>query len=206
MSSDYEYFEEDTFNDAVLEQLDAIEAAATTSFLAPTTSHVYPQRSISKEDSFCDLTLGLEEEDLSQLDKIVEQAYRGNTTPGPSRIRTETVQMTLHGGPALVHKPIQRMKSAPRPPSSVANNKTKVWDQTTFAQSGPKQPKGKGPVDSEEDSEPEGVEFVQFPAPFISSKSMKLKKVLPLISCSRVSCDALCMLFQWNSDALASVT
>jgi ATP-dependent DNA helicase MPH1 len=190
MSSDG-YFDDD-LDDAAWAQLDAIEAAytvstsgtqATAAKPVASTSTSVPGPSISKpkpkpldsapkEDSFYDLTFDLDEDDFQQLDAI-EQTYAGKTRPvGPTR------QTTLFGDilpdnaqtnkPSSSRQPLQLTTSTPRNPFGSKPKKTKIWDQTAFAQSGQRK-KGKGKVggDGVEKEEPP-PEFEQYPAPYVS--------------------------------------
>jgi ATP-dependent DNA helicase MPH1 len=187
MSSDG-YFDGDELDSAALLELDAIEAA----LLSPA-SHEAPRvqpkkpATLSKEDSFYDLTFDIDENDLLRLDNFIEDTYQGKTLPvaGPSNLfkttSKGTIQMTLFGdtlppqaSSGKPRPPIQRTKSTPRNPFGQQAQKTKQWDQTAFAKTGLKRGKSKGKgkasFDEGEDVEEEEVEFEQFPAPFVSSE------------------------------------
>ncbi|KAJ7783523.1 hypothetical protein DFH07DRAFT_726924 [Mycena maculata] len=177
MSSDG-YFEDDDFDDAVLQQLDKIEAS---------------QRPPTREPSFevDDFTFGdIDESELARLDTFIEDTYQGKAPPvaGPSRTTSRTtLQTTLYGEvlppppPKVPRTQIQRTKSTPRNPFGQQAPKTKKWDHTEFAKSGWKGVKSRGKgktVNDEDEEEQEAVEFEQFPAPFmprIPSPSMKLR-------------------------------
>lgn len=186
MSSDAYFDDDDQFDDAAFAQLDAIEAAYTTSNKSgssgtqcngpvavstpPLAPAQQPSKSIRKQESFYDLTLDLDEEELEKLDTFIEDSYAGRAKPvvGPTR------QTTLFGD-VLPNNPqsskpsprqgLQRTTSASRNAFGSKPKKTKVWDQTAFAKSG-RRPKGKGRLFDEEEEEEE-VEFEQFPAPFV---------------------------------------
>lgn len=201
MSSDGLFGSDDCFDSAALEQLDAIEAAhfsprkrapaiarqnSATSRIAPP-----PEASGSKlvkETSFYDLSFEIDENDYAQLDTFIADAYQGKAKPvaGPSKFaRTSSankLQTTLFGdvlqptAPSHSNKPksqLERTKSAPRSAFGQQAKKTKQWDQTQFSATGfrkEKPVKGKGKARDEEEKE-ELVEFEQFPAPFVPSKS-----------------------------------
>lgn len=193
MSSDG-YFDGDDFDDAMFDELDAIEAA----ILSPgkgIREHTpeYPVKPVAKENSFYDLTFDIDESELQRLDDFIEDSYQGKAQPiaGPSTL-TNTHQTTLFGdvlpqGPTP-NKPrsqIQRTKSTPRNPFGQQAPKTKTWDQTAFAKTGLKQGKAKGKgkakanYDDEEDGdEEETVEFEQFPAPIIPSPCLLLSRLV----------------------------
>lgn len=197
MSSDG-YFDDDPFDEAVFAQLDAIEAAYTaTNASKPSTSYSHVAAStlppihkqqpskpkpVAKDDSFYDLTLDLDAEELEKLDAFIADSYAGKSRPvvGPTR------QTTLFGdvlpNTSQVTKPTSR-QGMERTTSNSRNlfgskpKKTKVWDQTAFAQSGQRK-KGKGRLFEEDEEEEEQVEFEQFPAPFVSSGESKSETVL----------------------------
>ncbi|KAG6832231.1 hypothetical protein H0H92_004196 [Tricholoma furcatifolium] len=180
MSSDG-YFEGDDFDDAAFDELDAIEAAALqsqTNLPPPTTT------TETQNDSYYDLSLDIDENDLSIIDKIVNDAYLGKAQPtaGPSLRRTgsATHQTTLFGDilpqsstVSTQRSQIQRTKSTPRNPFGKQPTKSKVWDQTAFAKTGLKSGKSKGKGKQkydDEESDEEAIEFEQFPAPFVSAQ------------------------------------
>ncbi|KAJ7107659.1 hypothetical protein C8R43DRAFT_1163829, partial [Mycena crocata] len=179
MSSDG-YFDDDDFDDAAFEQMDAIEAA-----------HVVPQPLSDHSFDGDDFTLGdIDEGELERLDTFIQDSYQGKAQPvaGPSRT-SNTLQTTLFGEvlpPSAPKVPrgtqINRTKSAPVPrnPFGQQAPKTKKWDHTAFAKSGAKRDKsrGKGKARDDDEEEQEPVEFEQFPAPFVSRippPPMKLK-------------------------------
>ncbi|KAJ7139882.1 hypothetical protein C8R44DRAFT_765650 [Mycena epipterygia] len=158
------YFDEDDLDDAVLQQLDAIEAA-----------HKRPPP--PREPSFDEFSFGdIDERDLQMLDTFIEDSYQGKAQPvaGPSRTSSGSRQTTLFGEVLPLSPPkrtqIQRTKSTPRNPFGQQAPKTKKWDQTAFSKSGLKRGKskgkGKGAYNNDEEEEEEPVEFEQFPAPF----------------------------------------
>lgn len=161
MSSDG-YFEDDDFDDAAFEQLDAIEAAHSRPPI--------PQEPSFDEDVF-DSFGDIDPDEFEKLDTFIVDSYQGKAQPvaGPSRTGRGTRQTTLDGqilplSPTKAPRTqVQRTNSAPRP----LNHKTKKWDQTAFAKSGNRKRGGRNARD-EEDEEGEPVEFEQFPAPFVS--------------------------------------
>ncbi|KAF8168325.1 hypothetical protein B0H34DRAFT_685091 [Crassisporium funariophilum] len=184
MSSDG-YFDGDSdFDDAALQQLQAIEAA----HFSPGKSKIQPTNpliratkpALTKERSFYDLTFDVDESDLAQLDDFIEDSYQGKAQPvaGPSKLtRTSSMklQTTLFGdiiqpvASSSSSKPksqLQRSKSNPRNPFGQQPLKTKKWDQTAFAKSGTKRKKGKGKAKAGSEDEEPAEEFEQFPAPF----------------------------------------
>ncbi|RDB29658.1 ATP-dependent DNA helicase mph1 [Hypsizygus marmoreus] len=179
MSSDG-YFEGDDMDDAVFEELDAIEAGLVSSeqpalVLPPS----YNSKAISREDSLYDMTFDIDENELQKLDDFIEDAYQGKAQPvaGPSRTNSATHQTTLFGdvlspSSSKPRSQIQRTKSTSRNPFGQQAPKTKTWDQTAFAKSGLKQGKEKAKkktsYDDDEEEEEEDIEFEQFPAPFVS--------------------------------------
>ena len=172
MSSDG-YFGSDDLDSAAFQQLDAIEAALSQNIPPP----------LTKERSFYDLTLDIDDAELQRLDDFIEDTYKGKaqpiTNPGWSTT-TGTHQTTLFGdilpsesSSAKPRSQTQRTKSTPRNPFGQHAPKTKHWDQTAFAKTGLKQGKSKGKGKErfdDEGKEDELVEFEQFPAPFVSSK------------------------------------
>ena len=179
MSSD-DYFDgNDGFDEEALGQLDAIEAA-----------HFSPAKKLSStplspQDSFYDISLDMDENELAQLDNFIQDAYQGRTQPvsvaGPSQFNRSTsgkkLQTTLFGD---IMQPVasstsnkgskmEKTKSIPRNPFGQQGPKTKKWDQTAFAKSGGSKGKGKAKArqaDEEEDEDAEdAVEFEQFPNP-----------------------------------------
>ncbi|KAF9451787.1 P-loop containing nucleoside triphosphate hydrolase protein [Macrolepiota fuliginosa MF-IS2] len=204
MSSDGYFDGDDQFDDAAFAQLDAIEAAyATTNKSegssitrsnapiavstpgpAPT-SKAQPKRSIRKQESFYDLTLDLDDEELEKLDTFIADSYAGKARPviGPTR-QTTLFGDVLPNNPST-SKPssrqgMQRTTSSSRNVFGSKPKKTKVWDQTAFAKTGQKR---KGRLFDDEEEEEEKVEFEQFPTPFVppgelctmSPPPMKLK-------------------------------
>lgn len=203
MSSDG-YFDDESFDDAALAQLDAIEAAytttsktgeingaqypkattpATVSNLASTSKTQNP-RPLGKDVSFYDLTLDLDDEELEKLDSFIADAYTGKpkSTIGPTRQTTLFGDVLPSNPPAGSSKPtsrqgMQRTTSSPRNIFGSKPKKTKVWDQTAFAQTGRKQ-KGKGKLFNNEEEPEEQVEFEQFPAPFVPPSECDVESIL----------------------------
>ncbi|KAG5639302.1 hypothetical protein H0H81_004504 [Sphagnurus paluster] len=187
MSSDG-YFDGDDLDDAMFEELDAIEAAAMASpprAQAQAPKPVPTAKPLSRgEDSFYDLTFDIDENELAKLDVFVKDAYDGKAQPvaGPSglnRTKSAIYQTTLFGeklpqssSNTQPRAQIQRTKSTPRNPFGQRARKTKVWDQTAFAKTGLKSGKSKGKGKGkasydDDDEEQEEIEFEQFPAPFV---------------------------------------
>ncbi|KAG6891406.1 hypothetical protein C0992_007185 [Termitomyces sp. T32_za158] len=179
MSSDG-FFEGDDLDDAAFDELDAIEAAA---FKLPSRPLSVPTSGPETEhDSFCDLTLDLDENDLRKLDDFENDAYNGKAqcVAGPSLSRTgsATHQTTLFGDvlPSSATGPerpqMQGIKSVSRNICVKQAKKTKVWDHTAFAKTGlrSEKSKGKGKASYDLDEQEEEVVFEQFPAPFISGE------------------------------------
>jgi ATP-dependent DNA helicase MPH1 len=184
MSSDGYFDGNDDFDEEALGQLDAIAAAH---FSPPKKLHPIPFPAstppLSAQDSFYDLSLDVDENELAQLDNFIQDAYQGRAQPvavaGPSQFSRSTssnkLQTTLFGD---VIQPVasstsnkgstmERTKSVPRNPFGQRVPKTKKWDQTAFAKSGPSKGKGKGKArqaDDDEDGE-DPMEFEQFPNP-----------------------------------------
>jgi ATP-dependent DNA helicase MPH1 len=187
MSSDG-YFDSDNFDDAIFEQLDAIEAAHLSPGKDRTLNHApdHAVKPVTKESSFYDLTFDIDEDELQRLDEFIEDSYQGKAQPvaGPSRSTSRNTHQTTLFGNILPQDPtpnkprsqIQRTKSTPRNPFGQQAPKTKVWDQTVFAKTGLKQGKAKGKgkakakakYDDDDDDDEEMVEFEQFPAPTVT--------------------------------------
>ncbi|KAF8213318.1 hypothetical protein K438DRAFT_1902438 [Mycena galopus ATCC 62051] len=164
------YFEDD-FDDAAFQQLDAIEAAA----FRPSPRPREPSSDVDEFDSFGDI----DPSEFAKLDTFIVDSYQGKAQPvaGPSRpSRTgsrSTLQQTTLYGDVLPPSPTKRPNPAPRNPFGQQAPQTKKWDQTAFAKSG-KRKKG----ENNDDREEENVEFEQFPAPFVPigpPPPMKLK-------------------------------
>ena len=177
MSSDGYFDEDDGFDEEALGQLDAIEAAH---FSPP---KKLPPSPLSAQDSFYDLSLDVDENELARLDNFIQDAYQGTAQPmavaGPSQFKRSTsgnkLQSTLFGD---IMQPVasstsnkgstlERTKSTPRNPFGQQGPKTKKWDQTAFAKSGGSKGKGKAKArqaDDDEDGE-DPMEFEQFPNP-----------------------------------------
>jgi ATP-dependent DNA helicase MPH1 len=193
MSSDG-YFDDD-LDPAAFEQLDAIEAALLSPRLQA--AHRSPPP-LTKERSFYDLTFDIDETELQRLDEFIEDTYQGKAQPvaGPSKSTSMgTRQTTLFGhiipsqsSSAKPRSQIKRTKSTPRNPFGQQAPKTKQWDQTAFARTGPKRgnAKGKGKTNFDEEEE-ESVEFEQFPAPFVSSAYILLPFSSIILKYFRVS-------------------
>ncbi|PFH50752.1 hypothetical protein AMATHDRAFT_75437 [Amanita thiersii Skay4041] len=194
MSED-EFF--DSFDDAALQQIDAIEAAAI-SGLSPHKLSNNKNNAKSDDLSFSDLTFDIDESELQKLDVVVEASYENHSqaAAGPSRLASmnNSIQTTLYGGIASASSqrlsstraPFQRNKSSSRNVFGQQAPKTKVWDHTEFAKTGLKplrkgKGKAKATANDNESEEEEEVEFEQFPAPFVPSEfefvppPMKLK-------------------------------
>ena len=175
----------DDFDAAALEEIDALEAAATfpADGLNPQTISDDRQNPTA-EDSF-DLSFDFDDSELQRLDPVVT-----NRQAGPSRRPRQTIQTTLDGG--FVTSPqtrpssrsqIQRAKSSSNNLFKQKAMQTKKWDHTTFSKTGLRpakkaQAKGKGKAidtDGWGGEQPE-YEFVdqsssQLPAPFVPSES-----------------------------------
>lgn len=177
MSSDGYFDGDDGFDDEALGQLDAIEAA----HFSP--AKKLPSTQLSAQDSFYDLSLDVDENELAQLDNFIEDAYQGRTQPvavaGRNQFNRSTsgnkLQTTLFGdimqpvasSSSNKGSKIEKTKSAPRNPFGQQVPKTKKWDQTAFAKSGGSKGKGKAKArqaDDDEDAE-DAMEFEQFPNP-----------------------------------------
>lgn len=177
MSSDCYFDGDDSFDEEALGQLDAIEAA----HFSPTKK--LPSTLLSTRDSFYDLSLDVDDNELAQLDNFIQDAYQGRTQPvavaGPSQFNRSTsgnkLQTTLFGdivqpvasSASSKGSKIERTKSIPRNPFGQQGPKTKKWDQTAFAKSGGSKGKGKAKArqaDDGEDAE-DAMEFEQFPNP-----------------------------------------
>jgi ATP-dependent DNA helicase MPH1 len=175
MSSDGYFDGDDGFDEEALGQLDAIEAA----HFSP--AKRLPSTPLSAQDSFYDLSLDVDENELAQLDNFIQDAYEGRTQPvaGPSKFSRSTsgnkLQTTLFGdimqsvasSTSNKGSRIERTKSIPRNPFGQQVPKTKKWDQTAFAKSGGSKGKGKAKArqaDDGEDAE-DALEFEQFPNP-----------------------------------------
>ena len=193
-SSDYGF--DDELDSNILNELDSIEAAHRPPRPNPSKPPLPAKKApkpLDEEDSFFDLSLDIDEEELRRIDTFVDAAYKGQAQPvaGPSNhsrsSSKNTVQTTLFGNTiqptASSSKrtpskrvPSQRTKSSPRNPFGQQAPQTKHWDHTAFAKSGwkkSKSAKGKGRDDGDGDDE-ENVEFEQFPAPFVSGKLQTL--------------------------------
>jgi ATP-dependent DNA helicase MPH1 len=193
-SSDYGF--DDELDSHILNELDTMEAA----HRVPPRHPPKPPPSVKKalkpldeEDSFFDLSLDIDEEELQRLDTFIDAAYKSQAPPvaGPGTharpSSKNTVQTTLFGNTVQPtasssketpskRAPSQRTKSSPRNPFGQQAAQTRHWDHTAFAKSGwkkSKSAKGKGRDDDSGDEE-ERVEFEQFPAPFVSGKSWPL--------------------------------
>ena len=192
MSSDG-YFDGEDFDADALAQLDAIEAAhfSPTKHMSdsPNNRRRPPPPPRTEDDPFDDFSFNANESDLRKLDEFIKESYEtpvaGPSNPFARTSSTSMVQTTLFGGVASqkpstnVHKSradMQRTTSTQRNLFGRQPLKTKKWDQTAFSKSGVRPPKskdkGKGRADDEGQEEP--IEFEQFPAPFVSGKSMNL--------------------------------
>jgi ATP-dependent DNA helicase MPH1 len=202
MSSDGYFDGDDGFDEEALGQLDAIEAAQ----FSP--AKKLPPSPSSAHDSFYDLSLDVDENELAQLDNFIQDAYQGRAQPatvaGPSQFNRSTsgnkLQTTLFGdiiqpetSTSNKGSTMERTKSTPRNPFGQQVPKTKKWDQTAFAKSGGSKGKGKAKTqqaDEDEDGE-DAMEFEQFPnplpPPFVPSELLEIihsfrALVLPLLT------------------------
>jgi ATP-dependent DNA helicase MPH1 len=195
MSSDGYFNGDDDFDEEALGQLDAIEAAHfSPAKKLPPTSFSASKPPLSAQDSFYDLSLDVDENELAQLDNFIQDAYQGRAQPvaGPSQFSRSTSgiksQTTLFGdiiqpvasSTSNKGSKIERVKSVPRNPFGQQMPKTKKWDQTAFAKSGGSKVKGKGKArqaDDDEDGE-DAMEFEQFPnplpPPFVPSELLEI--------------------------------
>ncbi|OAX39009.1 P-loop containing nucleoside triphosphate hydrolase protein [Rhizopogon vinicolor AM-OR11-026] len=195
--SSSDYGSDDELDSHILNELDSLEAAHRDPARHPPNPPPPVKKTpkpLEKEDSFFDLSLDIDEEELQRLDTFIDAAYKGKIPPvaGPSNharsaSSKNTVQTTLFGNIAqpTASSPSkratsQRTKSSPRNSFGQQAPQTRHWDHTAFAKSGwkkSKSAKGKGRDDDDGDEE-EHVEFEQFPAPFVSlgpPPPMKLK-------------------------------
>jgi ATP-dependent DNA helicase MPH1 len=171
MSED-DYFVDD-LDDAILQQLDAIEAAHFSSSKAP---------EVSRNSSF-DSSFDIDASELAQIDSIEDahEAKSRSATATSQHSRGGLVQTTLFGDVLPASRGEGSKSSGARGQMRRTNSSTKdaaqttgkkLWDHTEFAKSGLKRktskPKGKPTGDDgEEHKEEEPDEFVQFPAPFV---------------------------------------
>ncbi|THU94870.1 P-loop containing nucleoside triphosphate hydrolase protein [Dendrothele bispora CBS 962.96] len=183
-SDDYSF--EDDFDEAMLQELDAIEAAQ--QFPPKASGSKFPippplSKNISlSDDSFND-SLDFNETELQILDQI-EKDHQTQTNQLFNATRASskgTVQTTLFGG--IVPSGSSAAPSHParlsRQPSGQQSRKSKKWDHTVFAKSGMRSTKkGKEKMRHDEEGEEE-VEFEQFPAPFIPIGPPPPMKVKP---------------------------
>jgi ATP-dependent DNA helicase MPH1 len=202
MSSDG-YFEDD-LNAATFQELDAIEAAHFPPSKTSSGSRVQPKRPVPPKplardsSGLFDLSFDIDESELQRLDDLVNETYHENApVAGPSNLPRTNLrgmhQTTLFGGVVPAKASSNESASAPRierqRTKSASRNlfgrqapKTKQWDRTAFAKSGVKsgkfkgngKGKGKASFDQDEDEEEEVLEFEQFPAPFVSSESLRV--------------------------------
>jgi ATP-dependent DNA helicase MPH1 len=183
----------DDFDSAALEEIDALEAVATSrpdtfppDGLTPQTVSDDPgsRQNPTAEDSF-DLSFDFDDSELQRLDPVVT-----NRQAGPSRRPRQTIQTTLDGGFVTSSQTLPSSRSQIQRAKSSSNNlfkqkamKTKKWDHTAFSKTGLRlakkaQAKGKGKAidtDGWGGEQPE-YEFVdqsssQLPAPFVPSES-----------------------------------
>ncbi|KAJ7071266.1 P-loop containing nucleoside triphosphate hydrolase protein [Mycena amicta] len=160
MSSDYEFDDDFSLNDAAIQEIDAIERLTQT--VAPPSP---------KSDD--DFTFGdIDESELARIDNFIEASYNGTAQPvaGPSRLQ----QTTLYGDVL----PPQEEEGRPvaRAPFGRQPSKTKKWDQTKFLKTGQKKRRANGKRGgADNDSPEEEVEFEQYPAPFITRPPPPMK-------------------------------
>lgn len=157
MSSDDYFFGNDTFDDAALAEVEAIEAAALAKAATPATAPPKPQAARPQPrplaaDSSIDMTFDIDESELAALDEMVAQEYSEKVlgVPGPSKrpmMRTSSsamLQTTLFGDILPTQTSNNKPKSAatPGPQKSKSTGprnlfgqqapKTKIWDPSTF--------------------------------------------------------------------------
>lgn len=166
MSSD-DYFDGvDDFDEEALGQLDAIEAAhfSPSKKLSSTPPFTANKLPLSTEDSFNDLSLDVNENELAQLDTFIDDAYQGKAQPVALAGPSNKLQTTLFGDIIQPAKKsiLERTKSIPRNPFGQQAPKTKKWEQTAFAKSGVKR---KAQQRKDAESAEDDVEFEQFPNP-----------------------------------------
>ena len=182
MGSDGYFDGDDGLDEEALGQLDAIEAAHfSPARKLPPSPFPASKPPLSAHDSFYDLSLDVDENELAQLDNFIQDAYQGRAQPvtvaGPSKFSRSTsgnkLQKTLFGdivqpvasSTSNKGSTIERTKSVPRNPFGQQGPKTKKWDQTAFAKSGGSKGKGKArQADDDQDGE-DAMEFEQFPNP-----------------------------------------
>ncbi|KZW01967.1 P-loop containing nucleoside triphosphate hydrolase protein [Exidia glandulosa HHB12029] len=163
---------DDMFDDDVLAQLDAIDAAhvqatqrapatqsATSSTAMPTTQQ--------PADDDADMTFDFDD---SMLDAIDPPAPSTSARPAPApppaaprtltRTTSQQIQTTLTGEPFNASGSSNKPRAMPK---AGKFSKTKKWDHTAFAKSGRKGSKKKGA----DKTDGEEVEIEQFPAPFV---------------------------------------
>ncbi|KAK0505906.1 hypothetical protein EDD18DRAFT_10351 [Armillaria luteobubalina] len=180
MSSDG-FFDDDDINDALLEEVNAIEAAH---FSPPKAARPVVPLTVDEDDSF-DLTFDFDEEDLKKVDRAVIESYQSQSSVMTSTRKSSSsshLQTTLFGEILPSSASSSKPKTAPQKVQSASKNpfgqqapKTKHWDHTEFAKSGLKsnRNKDKGKTKAsfdfpEDEGFDESLEFEQFPAPFIS--------------------------------------
>ncbi|KAF8640347.1 hypothetical protein AX17_000019 [Amanita inopinata Kibby_2008] len=189
MNSD-EFF--DDIDDAVLEQIDAIEAAALSkpkhgTSTPPNATHAASltgtitqsvhrvstrnPSEIAQEDSLIDFSFNIDESELQKIDTLIEDSYKGMVQPvaGSSRAGPMTRQTTLDGGfvvssqkPSSTRATLPRSKSSSKNPFGQQAPKTKKWDRTEFAKTGLKPQKKRKRKADEDDSKEEEMEDVEF--------------------------------------------
>ena len=193
---DSDDFLEDDIDPECFAQLDAIEAAHYGPIPTAQAS-TSTMRSLAREDSFCDLSFDVDEEELQLLDDFVDSAFNGFVLPVVQPVRRtpkssrRTIQTTLFGDtlPSSTsssrkllkpRSPIKRTKSTQHSPFGRPASKTKQWDHTAFSKSGLKRGKSKDKKkvkegDGQQDEDEEVIEFEQFPAPFVSGQFISLR-------------------------------
>ncbi|EMD36709.1 hypothetical protein CERSUDRAFT_123790 [Gelatoporia subvermispora B] len=165
---------------------------------------------LSDTDNFDSFDIDLDDAELQRIDEICRtqtgQATSSSLRPiaGPSntvqrRPSKNAVQTTLFGDPVhdVAVKPrsngatsLQRTASSSRIQPAGRSRKTKQWDHTQFAKTGWKRGKSKGKEKGKasfegEDEDEEGMEFEQFPAPFVSVGQPPPMKLVPDLLAAR---------------------
>lgn len=164
---------DDEFNDEILAQLDAIDAAHATqsASAAPTQSTSTAMRDNQPQpadDDDFDMTFDIDDSILDAIDPPVPSTSAQPAPPRTlARTTSQTVQTTLTGEPFNAAGSSNKPRAMPK---AGKFSKTKKWDHTAFAKSGQRSKKKKGEGKVNNDHE-ETVEFEQFPAPFVPGSS-----------------------------------
>ncbi|KAI9445432.1 P-loop containing nucleoside triphosphate hydrolase protein [Lactarius indigo] len=185
MSSPNSYWGDEELNSAVLNELAVIEATqiASTSrpvLRSPPKTVPPPLTNLDSDDLF-DLTFDVGVQDLQELDAAIEKDYRRKAAPASKSPSSNTFGRSLSGRQTTLFGGVVPRSPSPKKPSSSrrgaqqkspnhsTERKVKKWDHTAFAKTGAKRKTGKRKakeLDVEGDEE-DGVEFEQFPAPFV---------------------------------------